>query len=233
MAKHPLQRLASPSRSISAVVHLVGLTSFAASFLYLVSYPTPLSEAFGGQFQFLTTIGLFLAMVTFAVGLLADITLSPGMFAAKNSLSVCSAPLEILVSILYWSICLIDKGLVVPSEFALPFLPDFGMHAMPAIMLAVDLILFSPPWAVKSYNALVLSMTLAVLYWIWIEFCFSKNGWYPYPIFEVLNTWQRVLLFSTSAALMTGSTMALKWLYGKLNGIEQLKRDALHPTKID
>lgn len=32
---------------------------------------------------------------------------------------------------------------------------------------------------------------------------------------------------------MTGSTMALKWLYGKLNGVEQLKKDALNPTKVD
>lgn len=56
---------------------------------------------------------------------------------------------------------------------------------------------------------------------------------YPYPIFDLLNTTQRVLLFSFSAVLMTGSTMALKWVYGKLNGIEKMKGNAIHPTKID
>lgn len=29
------------------------------------------------------------------------------------------------------------------------------------------------------------------------------------------------------------STMGLKWLYGKINGIEELKREALNPIKVD
>ena len=56
---------------------------------------------------------------------------------------------------------------------------------------------------------------------------------YPYPLFGVLNTWQRVLLFGTSAALMTGSTMVLKWVYGKLNGIEEFQREATKPVKLE
>lgn len=32
---------------------------------------------------------------------------------------------------------------------------------------------------------------------------------------------------------MTGSTMALKMVYGKLNGIEELKEEAKHPLKVD
>jgi hypothetical protein len=52
---------------------------------------------------------------------------------------------------------------------------------------------------------------------------------YPYPLFDVLNTWQRTLLFTFSALLMTGSTMALKWVYGKINGIEQIKKEAVDP----
>jgi hypothetical protein len=47
----------------------------------------------------------------------------------------------------------------------------------------------------------------------------------------LLNTWQRVLLFSFS--LMTGSTMALKWTYGKLNGVEEFTKHPLHVTKTD
>lgn len=169
--------MASPSRSFSGVIHLAGLVSFASSFAYLFMFPTPISASYGGQFQFLTIIGLALAMVTFALGLLADITLSPQLFAAKNGLSVCSAPLQVLVSILYGGLCAIDKGLVVPPELELPLLPDFGFHGMPAIMLSLDLLLLSPPWAIKSYSAMAVSLTLAFAYWGWIEFCFSKNGW--------------------------------------------------------
>ena len=48
---------------------------------------------------------------------------------------------------------------------------------MPAIMLTLDLMFLSPPWTVKGYGAMTISMTIAFLYWGWVELCFSKNGW--------------------------------------------------------
>jgi hypothetical protein len=136
-----------------------------------------MSDSYGGQFQFLTIIGLAASLLTFTIGLLADLTMNPHLFAIKNRLSVCSAPLEVLVSILYWSLTAIDKTLVVPPDLVLPFLPDFGFHAMPAIMLTIDLLFLSPPWTIKAYPAMALSLTLAFLYWGWVEYCYSKNGW--------------------------------------------------------
>jgi len=124
MARHSLQRLSSPSRGLSATIHVLGLLSFSASFVYLYKFPKPINESFGGNFQFLTIIGLALATFTFAVGLLADLSLNPQIFSLKNTLSVCSAPLQVLISVLYGGLCLIDKSLVVPPEFTLPFLPD-------------------------------------------------------------------------------------------------------------
>src|SRR3712207_5232724 len=111
---HPLQRLASPSRSVSAVIHLLGILSFSASFRYLILYPSPMSQSYGGQFQFLTIQGLTASFLTFIIGFWADLTDSHRLFAIKNRLSVCSAPLEVLVSILYWGLTAIDKALVVP-----------------------------------------------------------------------------------------------------------------------
>lgn len=54
--------------------------------------------------QYLTIIGLSLATATFAVGLLADLTGSSVLFQAKNALSVASAPMEVLISLLYWGL---------------------------------------------------------------------------------------------------------------------------------
>lgn len=173
--RHPLQRLASPSRSLSALVHLLGVVSFGASFKWLFAFPTPEAEQFGGSFQFLTIIGLALACASMFLGFLADLTLNRALFNAKNIISVCSTPLEVLISILYWSISLIDKRLLFPEEVQLPFLPDFGFHAMPAIMLTLDLLLFSPPWTIKFQGAVALSTVLAFAYWAWIEYCFSYN----------------------------------------------------------
>lgn len=173
--KHPLQKLASPSRSLSALVHLIGIASFSASFRWLQIYPNPEDKKFGGSFQFLTIIGLALALTSMVLGFLADLTSSRTLFKAKNIVSVCSTPLEVLITILYWGLCAIDKNLVFPEELQLPFLPDFGFHAMPAIMLALDLLLFSPPWTIKFQGAVALSTFLAFGYWAWIEYCFSHN----------------------------------------------------------
>ena len=87
-------------------------------------YPNEMRKGVGGDFIFLTIIGLAMSTLTFAFGLLADLTLSSRLFRVKNVLSVCSAPLEVLVSILYWGLCAIDKTLVVPEELALPIIPD-------------------------------------------------------------------------------------------------------------
>jgi hypothetical protein len=45
---------------------------------------------------------LRLATLTFVAGLLADLTLSETLFTIKNTLSVTAAPINVLISILYW-----------------------------------------------------------------------------------------------------------------------------------
>jgi FAR-17a/AIG1-like protein len=252
MAIHALQRPTSSPRSVSAIIHVAGLLFFAAAFSWLPNITNPLHSGFGSHYQFLTFIALTISTITFGVGLLADISLSEQLFALKNILSVCATPLEVLVSILYWSLRAVDKSLVVPPGHELPFVPDFGFHAVPAIMLTLDLMLLSPPWSIKAYSAMTLGSVLVFLYWGWIEYCFSLNGWwamltaecsvlkmaeipsrYPYPLLMQLSTGQKLFLCIISAALMMGSTMGLKWVYGRVNGVEELKRSAFNPVKID
>ncbi|KAI9726555.1 MAG: hypothetical protein M1834_008997 [Cirrosporium novae-zelandiae] len=184
-------RLASSSsssspRSVSAliiIIHVTGLLFFAASFSWLPNITNPLHNGFGGSYQFLTFIALTISTITFGVGLLAD--LSPlskqQLFALKSMLSVYAAtPLEVLVSILYWSVRTVDKRFVMPPGHELPFIPDLGFHAVPAVMLTLDLMLSrrSPPWSsIKAYSTITLDSVLALLYWAWVEYCFSLNGW--------------------------------------------------------
>jgi len=56
---------------------------------------------------------------------------------------------------------------------------------------------------------------------------------YPYPLFELLSTSQRVGLFTFAAALNATSSIMLKWLYGKLNGLEKFQKEAANPVKLD
>ncbi|ERF75055.1 hypothetical protein EPUS_04837 [Endocarpon pusillum Z07020] len=216
--KHPLQRLRSPSRGLSALVHFLGLSSFMSSFQYLVVHPNYINDSYGWHFQYLTIIGLTLATVTFLTASLADITMSPTLFLTKNLLSMTSAPLEVLISTLYWSLRLIDPALVVPPELELPLLPDLGFHAVPSALLAIDLLFLSPPWTITALPAIGVSGAIAFAYWFWLEVCYARNGFYPYPLFAILSTSQRVGLFCGSALLMAGMTVCLKRLYGRLNG---------------
>ncbi|KAJ5761216.1 hypothetical protein N7520_008372 [Penicillium odoratum] len=216
--QHPLQRLPSPSRGLSALVHITGLASFLWSFKFMHDNPNRADEAYGWHFQYLTVIGLTLSTLTFAVALLADITLSRRLFLVKNLLSVCSAPMEVLISVMYWGLRLIDERLVVPDWAVIPLHADIGFHATPSIVMLVDLLFLSPPWTITALPSLGISGTIAFGYWFWVEQCFLYNGWYPYPLFEQLSTVGRIGLFSLSAVVMAMSTVTLQWLYGRVNG---------------
>lgn len=230
---HPLQRLPSPSRDVSALVHSLGLASFAYSFNYLISHPNHINQAYGWHFQYLTIIGLTLATLTFALGLVADLSLSARLFAAKNVLSMCSAPMEVLISLLYWGLRTIDPELVVPKELELPFGADASFHLAPALFLLVDLLLLSPPWTITIVPAVGVSAGIAFAYWYWIELCYRVNGFYPYPLFEVLLPEQRVMLFVASALVMAANTAVLKWVHGKINGLGRGGKIDERPGKIN
>ncbi|KAJ5473816.1 FAR-17a/AIG1-like protein [Penicillium sp. IBT 31633x] len=188
--------------------------------------PNQANQAYGWHFQFLTVIGLSLSTFTFAVALLADITSSRRLFLVKNILSICSAPLEVVISVLYWGLRMIDERLVIPEDIFIPLHADISFHATPSLVMLIDLLLLSPPWTITALPALALSSTIAFGYWFWIEQCFSQNGWYPYPIFEALPTSGRIGLFTLSAVVMAVSTITLKWLYGRVNGFKM-------PIKLD
>ncbi|KAF2092787.1 hypothetical protein NA57DRAFT_81935 [Rhizodiscina lignyota] len=220
--RHPLQWMESPSRTASAALHAGGLASFAYSYKYLIDHPNPINDSYGWHMQYLTIIGLSLATATFTVGLASDITLSTRLFRVKNFLAVTSAPMEVLVSILYWGLRAIDPKLVLPSWAPpLPVLYDVSFHGVPAIVLTLDILLLSPPWTISVAPACIISLILAFGYWFWVELCYSHNGFYPYPIFEQLNPPSRAALFALSAAVFAASTFALKGVQGLVNGGER------------
>jgi hypothetical protein len=129
------------------------------------------------HWQYLTILGLTGATLTCIFGLLADITLSSKFFYVKNSLALCSAPLEVVISLLYWGISAIDRRLVVPPGIELSELADIGFHLVPAVVLTVDLLFLSPPWTIHAFPAMGLSSMLAFAYWGWVEHCYKHNGW--------------------------------------------------------
>ena len=121
----------------------------------------------------------------------------------------------------------IDTALVLPPGLPLPpFVTDLSFHLTPALFLLVDTLLLSPPWPTTpmSPRAPMLTLTIcgavATAYWVWVEVCFAMNGFYPYPIFEVLNTWARAGLFVLSACTMWVVGGFVRTVYAVFNGLE-------------
>lgn len=231
MAQHRLQRLTSPSRTLSLILHILGVLSFCYNFHFLTIWDTPFAVAYGWHFQFLTILGLSVSLIAFVIGILSDLTLSSTLFDMKNAICIVATPIEVLISLLYWGLRAIDPSLLMPDDMSIALLPDMGFHLAPAVFLTIDLVLFSPPWTVPTYGVFSISTVLAFSYWYWVELCFSHNGWYPYPLFALLSTVQRVLLFVFCAFLTTTSSVLLKWVYARVNGLERAQNEAHKPLK--
>jgi hypothetical protein len=120
-----------------------------------------------------------------------------------------------------------------------PFIYDLGFHLVPAVVLSIDALLLSPPWPSSPMNqqapviTLILSTVIAFAYWFWIELCYSHNGFYPYPIFEILTTNQRIGLFAVSGVIMWVVGGGLRVAYAKVNGYESVEElDKVKRSKV-
>jgi hypothetical protein len=138
--------------------------------------------------------------------------------------------MEITITILYWTLKAIDPALVVPPHLPMPpFIYDLGFHFVPSVVLSIDAIFLSPPWPTRPMNpqaplfTLAMSTVVAFLYWIWIEVCFAQNGFYPYPLFELLTTYQRIGLFVVSGVVMWVVGGVLRAAYAWANGYETIE----------
>jgi len=126
----------------------------------------------------------------------------------------------------------IDPKLVIPEWSPKMWLPiDLSFHLVPALSLTIDLLLFSPPWTIAAMPAFILAVSLAFGYWFWIELCYSYNAFYPYPIFTMLDTTNRAILFATSGLIFFVALWSLKFLYKAINGEIQNAKPMDIPVK--
>lgn len=130
---------------------------------------------------------LAVSWATFAFALLYDLVPLALFSRVKSTLALLVVPIEGLVSVLYWSLMLLDPGLlnpaVAPGEepFRIPLKLDLALHAFPAILLWIDFLAFSPPLPRRARPALIASLATAS-YCVWMEYCAAGNGQYPYPM---------------------------------------------------
>jgi len=98
-----------------------------------------------------------------------------------------------------------------------------GFHLFPALLLLIDVLLLSPPWAFTFLPAVLIPSAIAAGYWAWLEHCFSVNQIYPYPLLNVVGDGGRIAVFVGSAVMMAVCTFGIGWGYGKVNGVSVVK----------
>lgn len=145
------------NRAPQILWHIIGLAIFQYAFYSLDAVANisglDIESMFGGHYQFLTMVGLWITRLSVILALLHD--LMPGMEPlgrAKTFAMIVALPMESIISMLYWTILTINPDLLVPprkvaspdnpAQFIfetvrLPLSIDLSMHAAPAIILLV------------------------------------------------------------------------------------------------
>jgi len=176
----------------------------------------------GGHFQFLTIQGLVVAWLTMIVSLVTDLVPSFSFpKRIKRALTMLSLPLSMVVASIYWTLLLLAPHLIMLSEptvtFRTPLLIDLSIHAVPALSLLSDFILFEHKYSPSEtcYVAPLVTVVAAVWYSWWTEYCARFNGTFPYP-FLTNNPFEvRVQIYFGAASLALVSFWIINSLHRK------------------
>lgn len=139
-------------------VHVVGLTICIATYMWVLPNITnPLHNGVGGSHQFLLTIGL-------TIHLLEDIFPSKPLSTLGYSSSITTTPLEILIATLYWTLYGINKKLLIPAGHGISLVPNLALHAVPAVVLASDMLVRNTAWRIQAKSLMVLDSVFFFTY---------------------------------------------------------------------
>ncbi|KAK4053440.1 hypothetical protein OIV83_001606 [Microbotryomycetes sp. JL201] len=222
----------SPATVPAFLLHVVAL-GFHVNAFRLLWQPTEvkayMDSQFGGQWSFLTVLSLAISTMTFASAIFKDMMPSVKLFdTIKTSLSVLAVPVEGLVSVLYWGMQFYDPKLLTPpgTMFKIPLFLDISIHALPALFLWIDFLVFSPRMS-KSVNPLLISALGTLAYTTWMEYAAAQNKHFPYPFLDHMPPVARSLFYLCMIPVLLG-------LFKCANGIHDVVRGSgTHQTQAE
>ncbi|THU92181.1 hypothetical protein K435DRAFT_967786 [Dendrothele bispora CBS 962.96] len=197
----------------SVVLHSLSASIMAYGYNQLKTLPIDalVSTQYGGHFQYLTIQGLAIAWLTTIFALASD--LFPSINALrklKRIFFMIAMPLEVVISSIYWPLLLVATHLILqpanttpsssselPKLIRIPLTVDLALHAVPALSLLADFMLFETKYSRKQavFGATLVASSFTLWYSWWVERCGRINGVYPYP-FLTHNTFEgRVLIY--------------------------------------
>jgi len=195
---HKVQFALALATSASAV----WLYATALDDVFTLKSETKIAKSYGGHLQFLTILGVVTSLLQQIASVLALLTGLRVLRSVQNVLLIISAPLETVISALYWPIKLYNPLLLIDRSVSVPISPslDRRVHMYPALVQFLSATVF----AQKKWHRNVIGFPLAVIlsmagaYWYWFETTAAVNGFYPYPFLGALSTEQKGLLVGTA-----------------------------------
>ncbi|BFZ55091.1 hypothetical protein PYCC9005_002130 [Savitreella phatthalungensis] len=92
------------------------------------------------------------------------------------------------------------------------------MHAIPTILLLVEIFGMSEALEASTLVGMVTYSLYGLGYYAWIKHCQSINGWYPYPMFDLMTEAQRRMTVAGATIIAFGSFLGLRWAYRLVYG---------------
>lgn len=186
--------------------HLFGLIesvwALNVRYIYVQSNPS-VKRGFGGEWQFLTYINLYVQLVMFTLCVLQDILsisnktthmISRMVRNIKDLFYISLAfPLCLFVVSTFWFIFAIDRELIAPVnvDIIVPFWTNHVFHSCILVTLLISY--FDNLQYPSRKKGMLTSAVFFITYIAWITFIFIKSGSWPYPF---LNMLPPVMLFS-------------------------------------
>lgn len=101
---------------------------------------------------------------------------------------------------LYWPIVLYNRDLLIPKdfEFDLPLNLDLSLHLIPTVVCWVDFLGFNKGFK-RSPSHILAIYAFAMGYYVWVNYCFEQNGYWPYPLLGEFTDMQRGAFFLVCA----------------------------------
>ena len=133
------------------VIALLFTISSATAFIGLNELELPPQLANGGHYQFLTNIALLLSTIYSFVNILYHQTSINGIKPLKIHMSAICLSLNVVVSLVYWSLKLFIPHLIAEMDASVPLLVDIKIHMMPLLTVAIDYFCFMEVWDVRLW----------------------------------------------------------------------------------
>ncbi|KAJ3861219.1 FAR-17a/AIG1-like protein [Lentinula novae-zelandiae] len=235
-----------PSRTARILLHSAAAAIMISGYHNLTKLPINafISTQYGGHLQYLTIQGLFVTCAATLISLLIDLFPSVNgeyyfssrsfwLFALKplkRILLIIAMPLSITISSIYWPLLLLATQLILqngsgePSSsphapqplLRIPLPMDLSLHAVPALTLLVDFLLFEKKYTRKEirYGGTGISVVYTIFYAWWVERCAGFNGGrFPYP-FLTDNPFEIRLAIYVGAGMLAFSSF---WLINRVH----------------